>query len=222
MPKVIIIVNAQVNAGKISPTSPVTEKMAMALRNSIISCNQNNEVEIIGGAQLWSKSFNKLNSQEDIIYCPLTIKLPDWFNFPAQHIYSACRDLDKRRKWVNQHFGYKTTTDNLWLGNLWLPIIFTGDNIIYREIISEGIIPNSYQQPYECPSHIYPLLQTLSYGLLQSIHAIPSVYLLQFTILDDNLIFDRIWPFPATPAIASIHQKPDDLFNAHWHCLNPH
>ncbi|BAQ65954.1 hypothetical protein [Geminocystis sp. NIES-3709] len=220
MSKVIIIVNAQVDGGKICSTAPVAEIMAIALKNSIMKDNKFHEVKIISAADLWSRSLNISQQDEDIIYFPLTIKLPEWFNFPAQHIYFACRDLEKRRKWVQQHFGYKTSKDNLWLGDLWLPIIFSGEKFIYGEIIGEGVIPNSYQQPYDYPSQLYSPLQKLGGELLKSIQAIPSVYLLQFKMLEQDIIFDRLWPFPATPAIASINVQQPNLFACHWLCFN--
>lgn len=220
MSKVIIIVNAQVDKGKISPTAPVAERMAIALSKSIMESDPFHEIKIVGGADLWSKSLPISDSDQDIVYCPLTIKLPDWFNFPAQKIYYACRDLEKRRKWVQQHFGYSTSKDNLYLGDLWLPIILTSEKLIYGDIISEGVLPNYYQQPYDLPSEIYPYLYTLAKELLISIQGIPSVYLLQFRMLDHNIIFDRLWPFPATPAIASINAQKPDLFAYHWRCLS--
>ncbi len=219
MSKVVIIVNAQVNKGKISPNAPVAERMAVALSKSIVESNPDYEIQILGGADLWSKSLQISDSDQDVIYCPLTIKLPDWFNFPAQQIYYACRDVEKRRKWVQQHFGYKISKDNSWLGDLWLPVIFTSEKLIYGEVICEGVMPNYYQQPCDLPVEIYPSLQTLVKELLNSIKATPSVYLLQFRILDQNIIFDRLWPFPATPAIASINVQKPDLFAYHWHCL---
>jgi hypothetical protein len=220
MSKVIIIVNAQVDNGKISPKEPIAEKMAVALSKSIIKSNPCHEIKIVGGAQIWSKSLQIDDSDQDIVYCPLTIKLPDWFNFPAQHIYCVCRDLEKRRKWVEQNFNYKTTHDDLSLGDLWLPIIFDGENCIYSDFIGEGVLPNYYQQPYDLPSEIHHSLYTLAQDLLLSIQAIPSVYLLQFKMLDNNIIFDRLWPFPACPAIASINIQKPDLFDYHWDCLS--
>lgn len=221
MSKVIIIVNAQVEGGKISATAPVAERMALALSRSVTNSEHPYEVEIISGADLWSKSIYLSQSSPDIIYCPLTIKLPDWFKFPAQNIYHACRDLDARRRWVEQFFGYKTSHDNLWLGDLWLPIILTNENkLIYGSVISEGMMPNDYQQPNNLSTEINQKLQELASKLLDSIHAIPSVYLLQFKLIGHDIIFDRLWPFPATPAIASINEQEPDLYACHWLCLS--
>ena len=219
MSKVIIIVNAQVEEGKISATSPVAERMALALSKSIT--NSHHSYKIISGADLWSKSIYLSERSSDLIYCPLTIKLPDWFKFPAQNIYNACRDLNKRRRWVKQFFGYQTSKDNLWLGDLWLPIILTNNNnLIYGSVISEGMMPNDYQLPYDLPAEVNPKLEELASQLLDSINAIPSVYLLQFKLVGHDIIFDRLWPFPATPAIASINVQQPDLYACHWLCLS--
>jgi len=222
MSKVIIIVNAQVDQGKISPTAPVAQKMATALTKGIMETSPNTEIKVMGAADLWSKSINLPNPSTDLRYCPLTIKLPEWFNFKAHSVYKACYEVDKRRKWVENHFGYKTSTENLWLGDLWLPIICTSKGVVYGEVIGEGEIPNSYDQPHDLTDDLRQPLYRLGFELLESIGATPAVYLLQFRMLDNNIIFDRLWPFPATPAIASIKVQQPDLFTCHWHCLIDH
>ena len=222
MSKVIIIVNAQVDQGKISPTAPVAQKMATALTKGIMETSPNTEIKIMGAADLWSKSVHLPNPDQDLIYCPLTIKLPEWFNFRGHSVYKACYEVDKRRKWVEKHFGYKTSTDNLWLGDLWLPIICTSKGVVYGEVIGEGEIPNSYDQPYDLTDDLRQPLYRLGFEVLESIDATPAVYLLQFRMLDNNIIFDRLWPFPATPAIASVKVQQPDLFTCHWHCLIDH
>jgi len=220
MSKVIIIVNAQVEGGKISPNAPVAERMARALARGVTKSNPHSEIEIVSAADLWSKSLQLLSPSSNLVYCPLTIKLPDWFVFPAQKIYFACRELEKRRQWVEKNFGYHTSQDNQYLGDLWLPIIFTHEQLIYGSVISEGMIPNDYQQPCHLSPDIFRKLCHLAENLLDSIEAIPSVYLLQFRLLEQQIIFDRLWPFPATPAIASIGTQEPDLFTCHWHCLS--
>jgi hypothetical protein len=221
MSKVIIIVNAQVEGGRISATAPVAERMALALSKSVMDSEESHEVQIISGADLWSKSHFSAQTASDLLYCPLTIKLPDWFKFPAQNIYHECRDLDKIRQWVKQFLGYKTSNDNTLLGDLWLPIILTSDRqLIYDSIISEGMMPNHYQQPYELNHDITRRLKELASELLNTLNAIPSVYLLQFKLAGHDIIFDRLWPFPATPAIASIHPQNINLYVCHWHCLS--
>lgn len=220
MSKAIIIVNAHVNEGKITPTAPVAEKMATAMKQGIINSDKTREVKIIGAADLWAKSVNLHSDSKDLIYCPLTIKLPDWFNFTAQRIYKICGDVENRRKWVKHNFGYQTSSDNSCLGDLWLPAILSSEKISYGDIIGEGEIPNSYQQFFSFPDELKNLLYSLTNSLLDSINAIPAVYLLQFKILEEKIIFDRLWPFPATPAIVSINNQQPDLFTHHWQCLS--
>ncbi len=222
MPKVTIIVNAQVQGGKISTTAPVAERMALALSKSVINSRDSYEIEILSGADLWSKSPQSPEfSQDSTIYCPLTIKLPDWFNFSGRKVYDACRNLERRRKWVKQNFGYKTSYDNIWLGDLWLPIIYANGESTFGSVICEGMMPNQYHQPFDLPLEIRPQLKKLASELLDSIQAIPSVYLLQFKLVKNEIIFDRLWPFPATPAIASINNPHQpNLYSCHWLCLS--
>jgi hypothetical protein len=219
MSKVLIIVNAEVRNRRVSPTSPVAAKMVTALVQSIQNSTKSTEIEIIGTADLWSKSIILTPSNEDLIYCPLTIKLPDWIEFPAKHIFQLCIDIPARRSWVEKYFQYKTTIADSCLGDLWLPIVLTAKGPIYGEVIGEGEIPNFYQQPIDFDDRIRQSLYNLAYQLLDSINATPSVYLLQFRMLEKEIIFDRLWPFPASPAIASIPSQKPDLFACHWHCL---
>jgi len=101
-----------------------------------------------------------------------------------------------------------------------LPIVFSDEKLIYGSVIGEGMIPNDYQQPHNLSSRILTQIRHLAEGLLDSIQAIPSVYLLQFRLMNGEIIFDRLWPFPATPAISSINQQYPDLFACHWCCLS--
>ena len=216
MSKVLIVVNAEIQeGGKIIPSSPVTEKMVVALKKAI-DLNYF-QVEIIAAASLWSNS-GKFE-QENLIYCPLTIQLPPNFKFPAQDIYHACKDIKGVRNWVETNLGYKTSIGENWLGDLWLPVIWTNKGPVYAEVIGEGAIPNSYQQPVNLGDDQRQNLYHLAYDLLEHLSVVPSVYLLQFRFHGKEIIFDRVWPFPAAPAIATIGRQQPDLFVCHWHCL---
>jgi hypothetical protein len=91
---------------------------------------------------------------------------------------------------------------------------------MYGEVIGEGELPNSYQQPVEFPDNKRQSLYGLGYQLLESISAQPAVYLIQFGFQDETLIFDRVWPFPAAPALASIGVQTPNLYACHWQCLS--
>ncbi|ACK70213.1 conserved hypothetical protein [Gloeothece citriformis PCC 7424] len=223
MGKVVIIVNAEIaEKGKIIKRSPVTEKMVTALRKAIASHSRFPiTVDVISAAGLWS--YKEEANQENIIYCPLTIQFPHWFNFPGQKVYQACREIKERRLWVEQHLPYKTSVDDggdSGLGDLWLPIILTAKGPLYGELIEEGEMPNFYRQPVDLTDNLRQSLYHLAYQLLESLSAPPSVYLLQFSLRGKEIVFDRLWPFPAAPAIASIGRQKPDLYTCYWLCLS--
>ncbi|MGK7874678.1 MAG: hypothetical protein AB4426_15650 [Xenococcaceae cyanobacterium] len=221
MSKVIIVVNAEVReTGKIIAASPVTQKMVTALRRAI-SANSAKpvKIEVVAAATLWSNSANLAIDCHNLIYCPLTIQLPDSFKFPAQAIYQACKDIKGRRRWVEQNLAYKTSIGDNWLGDLWLPVVLTAKGPLYGEVIGEGEMPNFYQQPVYLADEQRQPLYDLAYQLLQSIGTPPAVYLLQFSLRGKEIVFDRLWPFPAAAAIASLGVQKPDLFTCHWHCL---
>lgn len=219
MSKVIIIINAQVNGNGLISTSPVTEKMVKALKNAIFHHSQQlQEVEVIAAASLWSKCIAD-SLPDDSIYCPLTIQLPKVCNFPQQKVYHTCENVNLVRDWVESKFGYLTSKGNNGLGYLWLPIILTAKGPFYGEVISETEIPNSYSQPLDFPDYQRQGLYHLAYQLLEFLQAPPSVYLLQFALKDQEIVFDRLWPFPAAPALASVGRQHPDLFSCYWLCL---
>ena len=221
MSKVLIIVNAEVkDAGKIIATSPVTEKMVAALKRAIAANSPETiEVEVVAAASLWSDSAKLTADECNLICCPLTIQLPDSVKFPAKAIYQACQDIKGRRRWVERNLAYKTSIGDSWLGDLWLPVVLTAKGPLYGEVIGEGAIPNSYEQPVELADEQRQRLYHLASQLLQSLSAPPAVYLLQFSLRRKEIVFDRLWPFPAAPAIASLGVQKPDLFTCHWYCL---
>jgi len=133
MDKVIILVNAEAQAsGQMSRLSPVTEKMVIALKNAV---PKSLAVEVTGTASLWSKMESGKTGQNNLIWCPLTIQLPNWVNFPGKKVYQACRDIEERRTWVAQTLHYKTSQGDSSFGDLWLPITVTSKGIIYRLLL---------------------------------------------------------------------------------------
>lgn len=220
MEKALIIINAEVNEeGKIISASPVTERMVIALKRGIHANSPNAKIETISAGSFSSKSQRINYKESNITYCPLTIQLPDYCNFPGKEIYAACKDLHRRRHWVENNLGYKTSIGDSWLGNLWLPILLTKQGLLFAEIISEGAIPNYYEQSINFPSKKRQSLYRLASNLLEHLSATPAVYLLQFSFHNQEIIFDRLWPFPAAPALASFRNQKADLFDHHWRCL---
>jgi hypothetical protein len=220
MRKVLIIVNAQVKAnGSLGAASPVTEKMVTALQRAIAQDSPEIPVNITSAADLWSSDLKNQLHDPDLQVCPLTIQLPHWLDFPGYKIYHDCKDIHARRQWVEQSLAYPTCDGELGLGDLWLPIIWTVKGPLYGEVIGEREIPNAYQQPIDLPDRLRKPLYSLAYQLLDSLEAPPSVYLLQFRLSELDVIFDRLWPFPAAPAIASLRFQQPDLYDCYWKCI---
>jgi hypothetical protein len=218
--RVCIIVNAKVKQeGRLIAASPVTERMLTALKQAIIANSPDTLIEVIAVASLWSETAQKQTSTAGRIYCPLTIQLPKWLVFPSQTIYQACQDILGRRTWVEEHLKCKSNPNLNWLGDLWLPVVWTADGPLYGEVIGEGVMPNAYEQPVELADNLRQALYSLASQCLEALEAPPSVYVLQFSVIEQEIVFDRLWPFPAAPAIASLGVQSPDLFSCHWQCL---
>ena len=222
MEKVVIIINADVSdRGQLISASPVTQKMVEALQQSIAADSADRTIEIVSAATLWSKSsriIKKDRGTSDTIYCPLTIQIPDYFDFAQCQIFSACKDINARRRWVEKKLGFKTSVGDSWLGHMWLPIIMT-DKPMFGEVIGEGSMPNSYEHPVLIPQRQRKSLHNLARELLNSLDATPATYLLQFSLYNGEIVFDRLWPFPAAPALITLKTQQPDLFTCHWRCL---
>lgn len=144
--------------------------------------------------------------------CPLTFDIPDHFSFPGQAIFQACRDRDGLRDRVRK-FGYGIGT-----GSHWLPIVHTLKGTLYGEAITT--VAASYQQPLHLSDRLRQPLYALGQILMRELAAPPSVYLLQFEFVENLVMFDRLWPFPAAPAMASIDVQRPNLYECHWRCLS--
>ncbi len=157
----------------------------------------------------------------DTLLCPLTLNLPDVV-FPAQSIYQACRDVFGLRQRLVEQFNISVAD-----GCFWLPVVLTSKGPLYGEVIA--LSEEKQLQELSCDlSHFQPChfsdftrqqLYRLGYKVLRALSAPPSTYLVQFTVQDSQVCFDRLWPFPAAPAIASLGVQEPDLFTCHWRCL---
>ena len=225
MYKTIIVINAEIQEDhKIVPISPATETMVSSLKKVIekngISpeiSSKSIEIEIIAAAGLWSQPLP--HQEEKTIYCPLTIELPESFQFPAQAIYQRCKNVAGLRQWVAKELGYQVIIERSPSPDYWLPIILSTKGPIYGEVIGEGIIPYSCEQPIDLPDEVRQPLYQLAYQLLTALDAPSAVYLLQFSLQDTQIMFNRLWPFPAAPALASLRVQQPDLYACHWYCL---
>jgi hypothetical protein len=130
-------------------------------------------------------------------------------------IYAACHDFLGLRQWVATNLGVATGDFDLWL-----PIVLTAKGSLYGEVIGKASqSPQGYQQPVDLSDQERQPLYKLGFDLLHHLEAPPAVYLMQFGLINSEVGFDRLFPFPAAPAVASLGVQEPDLFTCHWYCL---
>jgi hypothetical protein len=225
MSRVVIVVDAKgKKIGELGGTLPTTMQMVEPMKQAIaLPLSTPITLEVISSIDLAEGLLNPIPgsnlTDDDIIWCPLTLDVPKTINFPGQNIFQACNNLTSLRQWVQQKFGCQTSDSNEVGENLYLPIVFTAKGPIYGEVIGETATTKLYQQPLDLLDQQRQPLYHLAYQLLQFLSASPGVYLLKFSYSQQDMIFDCLLPFPDLPAIASIGVQEPNLFTCHWHCL---
>lgn len=216
MSRVIVVANAHLSPqGKVVASSPSADRMVSALTQAIASTGHSYEV-------ISPLSVKNFPLRPDDILCPLTLQLPQLstnFHFEERDLFEQCQRIHQLRKWVQNNLGMWVLQDEQQLGTFWLPIVHTSKGNLYGEVIEEGFMPNSYRQPLDLPDVIRQPLYHLAFQLLNHLDPKRGVYLLQFQIHTKQVVFDRLWPFPAAPAIASIGIQQPDLYTCHWQCI---
>ncbi|MGH8001344.1 MAG: hypothetical protein ACREPR_18455 [Brasilonema sp.] len=181
------------------------------------------------GEGLRLKSWEPQTSSQlqEIIYCPLTLCLPDNLVLPFDGIIKACRDVSGLRQQLAQHIQVAVGD-----GCYWLPVVLTAKGPLYGEVITLAEEFNNKKLPdnlllcnltYYQPLHLSDALRqkvyNMAHNLLQFLSVPPATYLVQFGLERGEICFDRLWPFPTAPALASIGVQRPDLFTCHWYCL---
>jgi hypothetical protein len=187
---------------------------ADALARAIASSHPATEVNICAVSELHSGAI----ALSGAIVCPLTLDLPEDLAFPGREVFGFCRDVGAARDRVSEKFGVPSGD-----GNFWLPVVWTLKGPLYGEVIGGEIPQQSGELSYCQPVHLSDVwrqqLYELAYRLLDFLNAPPATYLMQFGFVGEGICFDRLWPFPAAPAIASAGVQVPDLFACHWYCL---
>jgi hypothetical protein len=196
MPKVAIVID-ETDAGS---------QLGASLRQAILQEDSTAEVALF--------SINAL-SEEAVdhhrLICPLTLELPASLVFPLKSVYQACRDWESLQAQVRA-WHYETG-----VGDRWLPIVLTAKGPLYAEVI--GRHTTGFVQPIHLTDRQRQPLYAFGHRLLRYLSASPAVYLVQFGFQEQSFCFDRLWPFPTEPAIASINVQSPHLFMCHWRCL---
>lgn len=195
MPKTVVILD----------DTPDSQRLGVAMLRSI--------GEMVESVQFVTVAELPAVANPKAIYCPMTLAVPTTFEFWGQSIGRSCQDIDRLRDLAATTTGVKVGNG----GNLWLPIIWTAQDPVYREVI--GGIDGNYQQPVDVDNLDRQQLYTFGGRLLTQLAAPPATYLVQFSQSETGMIFDRIFPFPAIPALASIGVQQPDLFDCHWRCI---
>lgn len=185
------------------------------------SGSSESEIQIISSGDLTERWGPDNPALTGSVICPLTLEVPEWLLFPGQAIYQSCRDLISLRRQVKA-WGYESG-----MGDLWLPIALTAKGPLYGEVIGlrgdtstpPADTSSRYRQPVHLPDRWRQPLYELGFRLIHALKAPPAVYLVQVGIQAGNVYFDRLIPFPAEPAIASLNRQIPDLFVCHWCCL---
>jgi hypothetical protein len=201
MPKVVIVAGAE--------KSP-----AEALKVAIAQSNPLTEVNIVSVSELNSGAI----TLDGAIVCPLTLDVPENLVFPGRDVYRFCANVSAAREQVQKRLQVPVGD-----GNFWLPVVWTAKGPLYAEAIGVEAHQQSGNLSYVLPMHLSDVwrqqLYELAYRLLEVLNASPATYLMQFGFVGNKICFDRLWPFPAAPAIASVGVQVPDLFVCHWYCL---
>lgn len=208
-PSVIRMVSALKQAIATSTDVPIT---VQAIAANTLQSNSNLELE-----STWTQDWGA----KDVLVCPLTLNIPPNLPFKNEAIYKACRDSGLRQQ-VAQQIGCETGD-----GYFWLPLVLTAKGPLYGEVIGlakempENLSSNlNYYQPFHLSDALRQQIYQIGHRLLQLLSAPPAAYLMQFGFKSEGSIcFDRLWPFPAAPAIASLGIQEPNLFACHWYCV---
>ena len=206
--------------------------MVSALKSAIVASNNPPAtVEIVTAtSQVGKYSWLQIGQPDDLIVCPLTLNLPDLpddLPLPSSGVIAACRDVNGLRQYL-AHKLQVAVGD----GCFWLPVVLTAKGPLYGEAIGltdaavDQKLPEDlslfefrYYQPHHLSDVVRQSLYQMAHQLLQLLSAPPATYLVQFGLRNYQIWFDRLLPFPAAPALASVGVQKPDLFACHWYCL---
>lgn len=150
-----------------------------------------------------------------VLVLPLSLSVPPAMVSAAMGtMLAACRDRDALRQHVRDRLDVAVGD-----GRQWLPVVVTGRGPLYGEAIAFDSETAAFTQPDHLSDAARQPVYRTALRLLQSLDAPPSVYLMQFDLDPRHrVVFDRLYPFPARPALASFDVQRPDLFTCYWRC----
>lgn len=215
MPDVLIITDPVPLASQPLALPAIAAEMKRAILASASSSTaQDHPIQVESRSSSELSDLKQANCLDQTTVCPLTLQLPEWTPFAARGVFAACKRVEELQQQVSG-WGFAVGS-----GIYWLPIVLTAKGPLYAEAIA---LPDRSSSAYHQPFHLKDAqrqpLYALGNRLLRSLNALPGVYLMQFGWDQEAVQFDRMIPFPAQPAIASIGVQMPDLFTCHWQCL---
>lgn len=152
----------------------------------------------------------------EAIDCPLSLgvladpRFPaDW---PARSLWETCAAVESLRSRVAEELQWPTTA----AGDLWLPLVVTAKGPLYAEAIAHDPATGRFVQPHHLSDRDRQTAYRLAFELLTLLKLPPGVYLVQWgQDAAGETQFDRLYPFPAAPAIASLGVQSPDLLECH-------
>ena len=196
------------------PADPTTAWQSIAVERltaAAIAHHLDPQVVIVGASE-------PLPGGEDAIDCPLTLDVLTDARLPVawagRSIWKTCAAVDILRSRVAAELDWPSG-----LGDLRLPLIVTAKGPLYGEAIGLDATGQP-TQPHHLSDQERQAAYRLGFELLKWLDLSPGVYLLQWGFdRAGNAHFDRLWPFPAPWAIASVGVQDPDLFDCHLRCL---
>lgn len=195
----------------------VSLALSEAMSRTIRVCSPETEVVIVGSGLAPGLS-------SDVFLCRLTWDSSvEGGEIPP--IYGVCKDVMGTRQWVEAGGGMTMLRVEFPVELFWLPVVWTKRGPLYGEAIGTRSDPSlCYYQPLHLSDRKRQFLYQFSYELLTHFVASPGTYFVQFGMkegeIEGDFYFDRLWPFPIEPSLASIGVQVPDLLTCHWFCLN--
>ncbi len=158
-----------------------------------------------------SKTFSDQSGSASVWRLPLTLAEHD-LNPQTVKSFDQCRDAVTLQT-VAQQLGVKICP-----ATHWLPVALTAKGTLYGELIGQ-VSQGNFLQPIHLNDKIRQTLYRFTQGLFHTLELKSTgVYCVGVAWEDGQLCFDRLWPFPIQPALASLGVQTPDLFVAHYLC----
>jgi hypothetical protein len=227
MPPIWLIVNADATAADLELDLAIVHILVEPQILGQLPAGQ--EVRLCTSQDLQSQDpaeLARVLQAQNPILLPLTWHIPEQvlvqlgLGHPAwQNLWQTCQDPDRWQQHLHT-LGYAYGR-----GSYWLPIVLTDKGPLYGEVIGPDAHPSKTPvsgciQPIHLEDQYRQPLYRAGFELLQTLQAPSSTYCLQFGWQGKTPQFEKLWPFPIRPCLASLAVQDPDLFTCYWRTRN--